>query len=70
MIFDDPIVSRWRRQMKWHTWFAWRPVEITEGQHEGKMAWMQAIWRKRRKDVFGSYWSYRVDRGTEYEKTR
>ena len=55
--------ARLRRNMQWHRWFAWRPVELGDyGYPEGLTAWLETIERKL--EAWGdgegpNCWSYR-----------
>lgn len=40
---------KWRYvdKTKWNTWFAWRPVRVSDGFHSWHWAWMERLERKR-----------------------
>jgi hypothetical protein len=43
---DAPKIARieaqWRYECEWHSWFAWFPVEVGDGQ----TAWLQTVERR------------------------
>ena len=47
MLFGETYAAKHARLTKWRTWFAWRPVQLPDG----RMAWLQPVWRR-------SYYDY------------
>lgn len=45
-----------KRELPWHHWFAWRPVEDWE---TGQWYWLETVWRKYRVDGAGARWYYK-----------
>lgn len=56
MIWGETKAERNERMFEtWTKWFAWVPVEL----EDGRMAWLQTVYRKRILTEYSSFWSYR-----------
>lgn len=47
-----------KAQIKWHKWFAWRPVDV--GDQTTIWVWLERIERKRDHPWLGSPFDYRI----------
>lgn len=50
--------ERWSAEIRWHLWFAWRPV-VVGGVVRADCRWLERVWRRRScvLQTFGT-WSY------------
>lgn len=45
---------------RWRPWFAWRPVRLTTGAHDGRWVWLEPVLRMRSSVDFSAYWLYKA----------
>ena len=42
-------------RLKWHHWFAWRPVHLPDANES---AWLEFVWRRGYESFQGLLWQY------------
>lgn len=50
----DRLHARWKRIQQWHTWFAWRPVRLTDN----RCVWLERVLRRYEPGYEIGYWVY------------
>jgi len=56
------------RFLNWHKWFAWHPISLDEGEHAGRIVWLDVVERKPVSRVLDDIFFYRLPQEKESPK--